>query len=379
MSLWTLEPRDPLVVRDGRPNHGRSESAMLPFPYPGTIAGILRTRLGSDAEGVFDPEQDLPSLLRVAMRGPLLARADGSRLYVAPPRDAVVFGTVPRRLIPQGALPAGALVDEAFHGEPVRFASGFERVPGKAPPPLSWWPWELMERWLAAPETLDGKDAKDLIGLGLHELPDERRAHVKVADTWTAEDGMLFQTRGLRFTTEAREALALVIDVDEPSAGARALRPGIAPSGGERRLLRWQPAPPALALPVLSDELRAALTEEVPSVRVRVVLLTPAIFKEGWKPGAEPGQLLGSRAGFTPTLAAACVPRPETISGWDFAKRAPKKTRRLVRAGSVYWLDLPGAPADRLRWAEELMMTNVSDAPQDRRDGFGLVALGVGS
>jgi CRISPR-associated protein Cmr3 len=88
---------------------------------------------------------------------------------------------------------------------------------------------------------------------------------------------------------------------------------------------------------------------------------------------------LGTRFGIKPVLVAACVPRPETISGWDFAKRQPKRTRRVVRAGSVYWLDLEGGPDDRVRWAEEVMMSNVSDAPQDRRDGFGLAAVGVGS
>lgn len=376
MSLWTIEPRDPLIVRDGRPNNGRSESATLSFPYPSTIAGLVRTRLGSDEHGAFDPAQDLASLLCAEIRGPLLTRLDDGGLYVSSPRDAVVFGSVLRRLSPVEP-PPGTLFDDAFSGMPVELAPGHSAA-GKPAQSPAWWPWDLFARWLAEPGALDGGDTKALLVNALVELPSEVRSHVKLTDTWTAEDGMLFTTRGLRFMTPAGEPLALAVDVDASKAAGRTLRAGIGPSGGERRLARWAPAT-SLSLPALPEGVRAALAAETPSVRVRVVLLTPAIFEEGWKPGSAPGQLLGARCGITPTLVASCVPRPETVSGWDFAKRAPKATRRLVSAGSVYWLDLAGKPDDRMRWAREVMMTNVSDGEQDRRDGFGLAAVGVGS
>jgi CRISPR-associated protein Cmr3 len=71
------------------------------------------------------------------------------------------------------------------------------------------------------------------------------------------------------------------------------------------------------------------------------------------------------------------VPRPETISGWDFETRRPKASRRLVSAGSVYWLELHGEPDARVGWAREVWMQNVSDEDQDKRDGFGLAVVGV--
>lgn len=377
MSLWTLEPRDPLVVRDGRPNHGRSESATLPFPNPGTIAGIVRTRLGSDERGTFDTGQNAAALLHAGIRGPLLVRLGDGVFHVSPPRDAVVSGGVVRRLVPI-ERPEGALFDGGFFGLPLGFAREHARSPGKSPRGPAFWPWGLFARWLSEPDALDGGDAAELLAGGLPDLEIEARGHVKLTDTWTAEDGMLFQTRGLRFSTPSREPLALAVDVDAARVPGRTLRAGIGPSGGERRLVRWEPAP-SWSLPALPAEVRAALAAERPSVRVRVVLLTPAIFAEGWRPGEAPGALLGLRCGITPALVAACVSRAETISGWDFVKRQPKKTRRLVPAGSVYWLDLDGTPGDRVRWAEEVMMHNVSDAPQDRLDGFGLAAVGVGS
>lgn len=378
MSLWTLSPRDPLIVRDGRPNHGRSESTTLPFPYPGTMAGIVRTRLGSDERGIFDPGQDLEALRRVALRGPLLVRLDDGALYVPRPRDAIAFGVdgggnVLRRLAPL-ADSAGHLCDDALDGAPVGLASRDAQAPGKPAPSAAWWPWMLLARWLAEPGTMANGDADALLRDGLRALPTETRSHVKLGETWTAEEGMLFQARGLRFVTQDKQPLALAFDVATSTLGGRALREGIGPCGGERRLAHWEEAP-KLTLPALPDGVRKALLSAAPSVRVRVVLLTPAIFTAGSKPG----WLLAPRANLTPTFVAACVPRPETISGWDFAKRRPKASRRVVSAGSVYWLDLAGKPADRAAWAEEVMMSNISDDPQDRRDGFGLAAVGVGS
>jgi CRISPR-associated protein Cmr3 len=375
MSLYTLEPRDPLVVRDGRPNHGRSESATLRFPYPGTIAGMVRTRIGSDERGFFDPAQDLEALRSVAVRGPLLARPDVGVLYVPAPRDAVVTGGVLARLRPIDR-PPGALFDGGLAGTPVGLDPAHAGSTRKAAPIPAWWPWDLFARWLVDPGAIEDADADKVLAGCLGDLTTEGRWHVKLGETWTADEGMLFQARGLRFVTEKWEPLAIAVDVDATTTGGRTLRDGIAPAGGERRLARWEPAP-RLSLPSLPDGVRAALREQGPRVRVRVVLLTPAIFAAGSTPGAGPGQLLGPRCGVTPKLAAACVPRPETISGWDLAAQRPKRTRRLARAGSVYWIDLEGEPDARVRWAEEVTMSNVSDDPQDRRDGFGLAAVGV--
>ncbi len=373
MSLWTIAPRDPFTVRDGRPNNGRSESATLPFPYPGTIAGMVRTRLGSDEQGVFDPRQDVESLKRARVRGPLLASAGGD-LYAAPPRDAVIAGDVIRRLTPSPL--GGALTDARFQGELLRLGAG-ERSVGKSKGArLMFWPMSALLRWLGEPSSLEGKSVQELGG-ALPALPIEQRTHVKITATWTAEEGMLFQASGLRFTTERHEALALAVDVDTNEAGDRELRAGVGPGGGERRLVVWEPA--SLALPKLPERVRQVICADQPIVRVRVILLTPAIFNEGWKPGVLPGQLLSERLGVKPLLVAACVPRPETISGWDLHRGKPKRTRRMVSAGSVYWIDLLGSPEARARWADEVMMANVGDEEQDRRDGFGLAAVGVAS
>lgn len=110
--------------------------------------------------------------------------------------------------------------------------------------------------------------------------------------------------------------------------------------------------------------------------RARLVLLTPALFEKGvlpgWNGGAWP---LGGSV--KATVRAACVGRPAIVSGWDLAKGRPKPTKRLAPAGSVYFLELQGAKDDLRQWCDEAWLHCVSDAAQDRRDGFGLAALGV--
>jgi CRISPR-associated protein Cmr3 len=102
--------------------------------------------------------------------------------------------------------------------------------------------------------------------------------------------------------------------------------------------------------------------------RLRLILVTPGIFEHGYRPS----QLEGA------SLIAAAVGRPETISGWDHARRCPKICRRMAPAGSVYWIELDKG-IDPQEWINRHWMQSISDSPQDRRDGFGLVMIGVGS
>jgi CRISPR-associated protein Cmr3 len=375
MNLWAIEPRDPLLVRDGRPNEGRSESSTLSFPYPGTVAGLVRTRLGSDEAGAFTLHDQLDTLLAVTVRGPLLVSTGDGEVYVAPPRDALMVadgkGASVLLALHPIEQPDGAVLDDDLSTAPVGLDAG-ETLPGK--PSLNapaWWSWKSLATWLVRPAALT---SSTVVSTGLRALPLESRMHVKLGATETAEEGKLFGTDGIRYTAEGDRQLALLVDVGE--AQGLSLRPGVAPAAGERRLVRWAVAKD-VAWPACPPEVERHVGGDGDEVRVRVVLLTPALFEDGWRPGAGPGGLLGERGGVQVSLTAACTPRPQTLSGWDFAKRQPKPTRRAVGAGSVFWLTLRGNPEDRLAWLKAIWMTNVSDRDQDRRDGYGLAVVGV--
>ena len=370
--LFTLEPRDALLVRDGRSmnaNVGRS----LPFPHPSTLAGVVRTRLGQGPGGLFDRGRAGALRREVSIAGPLLARLapDGDTVLdvLAPaPADCVWFvddagRTAGRRLAPRPAeeVVSGALTDLGAGAELCDFA-GAAPV-GKPTRARPFWSWKPLLQWLTSPR--DGLVQGDVEGV--EAFPRELRTHVTIdAATGTAEDGALFGTESVRLALERPPPLdgprvrvfdrfALLGSWQGPGKLPR----GLVPLGGERRGAFLEPvfgtAVPSLAAPPEIDKLRAGS-------RARVVLLTPALFATGSFPDA----LRGAR------VVAAKVDRPEVVSGWNFESNAPKPSRRMAAAGSVFWVEVPTDT-----WARDVWLTSVSDDDQDQRDGFGLAVVGV--
>ena len=106
-----------------------------------------------------------------------------------------------------------------------------------------------------------------------------------------------------------------------------------------------------------------------------MVLATPAIFKDGWKPGWLTNGLEGELYGVKLKLVGVSNGRWKAISGWSLASpRGPKAIRRMVPAGSVYFFKCGQGVATQLanHWLQ-----SVSDDPQAQRDGFGLALWGT--
>ena len=372
MNVWIIEPRDPLIVRDGRPfgpiPGARARS--LPFPFPSTIAGGVRTRDGLDPEGRFKISE-IPRLKRIAVRGPLLVELDSSvgdiRAWFAPaPADALLLDVDPpgsgraviKRLVPLRP-PSGASTNLPPGLVPVGMPEPDPRKPCPTAP--RFWNWERFERWLVDPQ----QEEVRLADLGCNGPIQETRTHVRIlGETGTGAEGALFQTRGLEFTqADTRERLALAVATDAPN-----LRVGVAPLGGERRLVFWRKS--NRHLPQCPAELPKLIGEKG---HCRVILLTPAHFLKG----SMPSWLLEDRHGVQPSLAAMALPRAQVVSGWDLEKRKPKPTRRLAPAGTVLFFKLTGETRAIQGWVEALWMQCISDEEQARRDGFGLAVLGV--
>ena len=110
--------------------------------------------------------------------------------------------------------------------------------------------------------------------------------------------------------------------------------------------------------------------------RCRVVLLTPAHWKAGYKPDLS-NESLWKHNGVTPQLRAVANSKPTVVSGWDFKHNQAKPSRRLTAAGSVLFLELDGTAEQRRAWAEAMWMHCISDDEQACRDGFGLAVVGA--
>lgn len=390
--IWIIEPRDPLIARDGRPfgPDPGARASTLPFPPPSAIIGGLRHKAGMDANGRFDSSPaTIDRVKQLRLRGPILAEledeTDVVRQFLFPaPADALVLAPAGSsaetdlarvlRLAPR-ELSDTVVTNLPDSLQPVMPALRvLDKVSSRAP---RFWHQSAFERWLVDPRDDQTVTSDEL---GIAALEQDARMHVSVLpESQTAREGALFQTRGLEFTWRDRKAqqresvfvarrlgLAAAFENETGAYAPSHFSGGFAPLGGERRLMRWKtvavtlPAPPC------------GLVERiVANRRARVILVSPAIFRDGYRP-----PLAWERGGVVAQIKAAVVPRAQVISGWDLHEGKPKPTRRLAPAGSVYFIEWP-ANADVRAWIDATWMQNVSDDEQDRRDGFGLAVLGV--
>lgn len=140
--------------------------------------------------------------------------------------------------------------------------------------------------------------------------------------------------------------------------------------GGERRFSR-----------VVSIE-EETIPEPPPSQELakyfKLLLVTPALFKNGWLPGwldPQTGEGIVPSAGgqLKVKLIAAAVGRPVTLSGFDLARRQPKPTRRAVPAGSVYYFELLSGSSEEL--VQQVHNHSISD--EESQAGFGVTFVGT--
>jgi len=373
MSLWLIVPRDPLIFRDGKPftaTPGERAKSMV-FPYPSTLAGAVRTRSGTDAAtGQFDASR-IAELLGKSIRGPVLVELnnDGqiAEWFFPAPADALLVekeGAVKRFSLAPLKLTDGAASDQ----QKLSLVGPVENVKDKplARPPR-YWNKKRMEAWLENPAEVDTVTPDEL---GMQGPARETRTHVSITtDTQTALFGALFQTSGMEFVELQRKSdetpelsktrsLALALETDA------VMQEGVIFLGGERRIARLEKETGKL------PECPAAIRKTIAAQgSCRLILVTPACFEKDYRP-----VWLESEYGVK--VLAAALPRYQTISGWDYEKGAPKPTRRLAPAGSVYFLKF-NEQADIGKFMKEVWLQSISDEQQSRNDGFGLALLGT--
>jgi CRISPR-associated protein Cmr3 len=392
MTTWIIEPRDPLIFRDGRP-FGPTPGARartLDFPFPSTTTGGVRTQAGMDDDGVFDTSK-AEAVRAISVRGPLLVQlaregyaierwlvpAPGDALLLEPEEGTGKGSAILKRLRPL-RLPEGARINpnREQQGEealcPVGLDSHDPHKPAKNAP--RYWYWDEFAQWLLNPP-----DEREIVPetLGHNGPQRELRVHVRMdSDQHKGQDGALFDTSGLEFTHSGHEQtvrlghaerLALAVIVDEQNDAGLQLRPGLACLGSERRIVNWRSS--NQTFPACPKEVTKAI---VGKKACHLFLLTPACFAHGYRPA----WLLEPHHGVKPELKAIVVQRPQVVSGWDMEHGKPRPTRRLAPAGTVLFLKLDGNDEDIRHWINSIWLQCVSDDVRDQRDGFGLAVVG---
>jgi len=397
-----IQPRDSLIVRDGRPFSAFPGAKVkgYDFPPPQVIAGAVRARLG-EALGLQTAAAWDDLLKKVRVRGPLLIDLQTGEPFLPAPLDALLFTTEENpeascakteathmlyRLSPR--TPREEVLSD-FQDLPEElhyFIEGPDDMPKSKPAQMPrFWKKEWFFEWLAGENAC--LPVKSLADLGIRSLPGDRRTHVKIdAPTFTAEESMLFETRGLEFRVGNNDErpldgvldlglwLSLEIDGEISEELATKALTGVHPLGGERRLALWEvkdQRPPFLTPP-------QELIEAIQKTRAaRIYLLTPAYFD----PERAPAAYLPPPNAWGPVqIRAAAIGRAQTVSGWDLIKAKPKPSRRLVPAGSVYYVRFSdeATPKDIVQWVDNLWFSSLPGQPeQSQRDGFGLAAIGV--
>lgn len=391
MTIITVMPHDPLIVRDGRPfgvekfgfgNKARS----LDWPYPSVLAGGLRTLLGKmlapEKERPFDNVNLLSRLKAISVAGPL--PMVGRELFLPAPHDVVAYeqGQVRKSMtLRPRSLHEGEGCDLPHPGLwPVEVTKDIK--PAKMP---AFWSRTCIISWLAQDDPADFEMTESL-----GAFPKEERVHVQInPETHTSAEGLLFSTQGLAITAfdipENKERrrnkqigvrLAVLVASDDPQVQSMISElKALHPLGGERRLAEFESQEDGSSWQcptVVSQALEGASA-------VRMVLAAPAIFSGGWLPGWLDSKTLEGTPPNCNTrlrLRGACVERWRPISGWSLEKGqfGPKPLRRLVPVGSVYFFEvLSGSPKE----LANLWLKPVSDNEQDRTDGFGLSLWGV--
>jgi len=395
-SFWLIEPRDTLIVRDGKPfgKEAGNRADSLEFPFPSTTTGAARTRAGlsvidydlSEFKNHKIGDNSLADFVQteIEVSGALLAEIKDEKveLLVHAPADAVLFEVKTdgkkdehhAKIIP--LLPIEN--DEEFSSNLNKKDEKELRLLGlkkhqdgkphkKAP---KFWHWEKFENWLKSPQPDPHYELKKL---GIGNLEKDRRTHVEMDyENKSGKDGGLFETRGLEFTRKIEpkdddknrvsfKRYGLILKVEANDFEGE-IKTGIAPLGGERRLVSWRKV--ENSFPKIDGEMKKKIIE---TGNCRLILMTPAIFENGFYPKFGNENI---------TIEAVAVNRYQVISGWDFKIHKPKPTRRMCSAGSVFFLGLKGDKSQIEKWIEETWFHCISDDKQDSKDGFGLAVIG---
>ena len=380
---FLLMPRDPIIVRDGRPFSADpgARAVSLPWPLPSTLAGATRTCIGNTAK--FDWSNGGPKqALAIPVSGPLMAVSeDGANweVYFDAPADAVPFRpenvdrdeVMPLRPwklkdplcnlpLPEGLLPLKVTRDE------------------KPAKDYDYWSMTDTVNWLCGHENVPNKH--------FGKLPTESRVHVKIdAASGTGEQGMLFSTKSICFADapakdKRGKAIPRVAMLCRAKTDVVLPVPSFVPFGGEKRVasivksgIAW-PEPPA-------DLITACKAKG----RLKLQLVTPGLFANGWKPGWIGEDWRGSPPccpNIKVRLVSAAMGRRIPVSGWSLkplkatGKPGPKAARYAVPAGGVFFFEVEEGQLDETI-LRSLWLASICDNGQDVLDGFGLVVPGT--
>jgi len=197
---------------------------------------------------------------------------------------------------------------------------------------------------------------------------ESRMGHQIESGKGTVSDGMLYSSRHLRFDdrmrSERRSQTSLLVIAEQLDAGDFTL-----PSycmGGERRSLKVTATEPLNQLfPPITDDVIEKIQRDK---KFFLYLVTPALFRDGWKPHPFDGA----------TMVGAALSKHRFISGWQSLVSKPRPLLKMVPAGAVYFYTVDASMGDAdLRKLITTYHFNKSISDHYPNAGFGTTLLGT--
>lgn len=356
-----IEPHDVLMFRDSRPfAAGINFVARSIFPpTPMTMQGILRGHAIEQARnaGWHNWQETLKEKIGTAfhtggkttlgslrIQGPFAARwRSGTLERLVPVPNDVLYGkdTSPHYRVLEPAHNSDFDTNLPFVGwQPlhlpnVKVGEEYEKAGG----------WMIESGFK---DYLLGKPLKPEHFVRTAELYeyDERIGLALNYDSRTARNEMLYHAEFVRLCPEVGLLVEVNADLFDDSEG-------VINTGGESRssyfrTVDYTPPHPATT-----------------SGNLKIVLLTPAYFSDGWQPQAGWSNWVGSGK-----LVSMSLGKPQYISGWDAENGQRKPMYHYVPAGSVYYFE-----------KATLQNENFTESPPHMEDagaaGFGCFAVGT--
>jgi CRISPR-associated protein Cmr3 len=311
--IINITPTDTLLFRDGRPfeSDGADIASGAFPPFPSVFYGTLRAKYLS--ENLPDMEKrnqpDDPSLL-LKIRSLFLSRKT-EPLYLIP-RDCVR----PKNSDSHKAEILQLAQDDGMSSNPLpmKFSSSSSKPVASV---SGYFHFAEMTKYLnGTAESLSYLETRDII-------QKEYKTGIGRSDaTRSTEESKLYRQEMLRLQKDFGflldfEMLALPQD-------------GILKLGAENKSAYYQ----AMSFNWLPE------VNLVHEKRFKIVLQTPAIFKNGWLPSwIDPITYHADFGEKSLKLIAAAIGNYESIGGWDIKENRPKPMYRAVPAGSVYVLE----------------------------------------
>lgn len=181
--------------------------------------------------------------------------------------------------------------------------------------------------------------------------------------TKTVEEGYLYEVNYIRLAKDIENKFDFIIDLKFGDDAFTFPEEGLIKLGGEAKTAKFkkiEDKPSFLESPQ-KEAIKSLINKKK---KFKIILNTPAIFKNGWKPDL-------TRFGLNAKLVTAILGKPLSIGGWDMEKKQAKPMYKAVPAGSVFYYESLEGEIDNL------MENTFSISDFRGNEGFGLYILGV--